>query len=492
MKKYRKALFAVFVAAVLAATALTAGCSAGNQGMKADTAGLSPDKPVTISIWHYYNGAQQEAFNQLVEEFNETRGKELGIRAEGFSQGNVSDLERSVLDAANHKIGAAKIPSIFAAYTDTAYTIDQLGLAADISSYFTQEELDRYVEGYLKEGEFRGDGSLKIFPVAKSTEIFMLNKTDWDKFAQATGAQLETLHTIEGVTATAEAYYKWTDSLTPEPEDGKAFFGRDAMANYILTGARQLGVEIFTVQDGKPVLNFDKKVMRKLWDCYYIPYVKGYFASSGRFRSDDIKIGNIIALVGSTSGATFFPDKVYLNDAESYPIEIVALECPGFEGGEAYAVQQGAGMVVTSGEETEVLASVEFLKWFTRDEQNIRFSLASGYLPVTKAANEMEMIQKYRSGESDTMMSVISVAVETVRNHTLYTTKAFACGTEARNILEYAMSDQASSDREVVLSEIQTGKTLDEAAAWFLSDEHFDTWYEATKNELEALILNEK
>ena len=32
----------------------------------------------------------------------------------------------------------------------------------------------------------------------------MLNKTDWDKFAQATGAETDDLATIEGVTATAE------------------------------------------------------------------------------------------------------------------------------------------------------------------------------------------------------------------------------------------------------------------------------------------------
>jgi len=33
---------------------------------------------------------------------------------------------------------------------------------------------------------------------------------------------------------------------TPDvPDDGKAFFGRDAMANYMLVGSMQLGTEIF-------------------------------------------------------------------------------------------------------------------------------------------------------------------------------------------------------------------------------------------------------
>ena len=43
---------------------------------------------------------------------------------------------------------------------------------------------------------------------------------------------------------------------------------------------------------------------------YYIPYIKGYFTASGVFRTDDIKTGNIIGYVGSSSSATYFPKTV--------------------------------------------------------------------------------------------------------------------------------------------------------------------------------------
>ena len=120
------------------------------------------------------------------------------------------------------------------------------------------------------------------------------------------------------------------------------------MANYMIIGSMQLGHEIFSVKDGVMTLDFDKPTIRKLWDNYYVPYVKGYFASSGRFRSDDVKTGNILAFVGSSSGATFFPDKVVLGDNEEKPIEMKVFECPQFEDSLGYAVQQGAGMVVTN------------------------------------------------------------------------------------------------------------------------------------------------
>lgn len=78
------------------------------------------------------------------------------------------------------------------------------------------------------------------------------------------------------------------------------------------------------------------------------------------FRSDDIKTGNILAYVGATSSATFFPTQVMTSDTESHDIELEVLTPPEFEGGKKVAVQQGAGMVVTKGSDEEIEASVEF------------------------------------------------------------------------------------------------------------------------------------
>ena len=93
----------------------------------------------------------------------------------------------------------------------------------DLSDYLTEEEIASYVDGYIDEGRF-GEG-VKIFPIAKSVEVLILNKTEWDKFAAATGASYDDLSTVESLTAAAEAYYNWTDSLTDTPNDGKALFG---------------------------------------------------------------------------------------------------------------------------------------------------------------------------------------------------------------------------------------------------------------------------
>ena len=308
MKKHIRAFVSLLCAAALALGCASCGGAAQSTGKSGGTAGVTH-----ITVWTYYNGDQLESFNKLVDQFNETTGREKGIRVKSASQGSVSDLETNVMDAAQGKVGAAAMPNIFSAYADTAYALDQMGMLVDLSQYLTEDERARYVQDYLDEGDFDGDGSMKIFPVAKSTELMFLNETDWEKFAQATGAAYDDLSTAEGLVATAGAYYDWTDAQTPKPDDGKALFGRDAMANYMLVGARQLGDTLFEVQDGKMTLNFDKDVARKLWDNYYVPFVKGWFAATGRFRSDDIKVGNVLAYVGSISSASFFPAHVMVN-----------------------------------------------------------------------------------------------------------------------------------------------------------------------------------
>ena len=163
----------------------------------------------------------------MVQGFNVTIGLEKGIIVEAFSQGNISDLTEKLVDAANKKVGAEDIPDIFAAYADTAYVVNQLGLVAELDRYLTEEELNEYRSEYLEEGRIDKNGALKIFPTAKSAEVMILNSTDWKPFAQATGVQLSDLETMEGVAEVGRQYYEWTDSLTGTPNDGKAFWGRE-------------------------------------------------------------------------------------------------------------------------------------------------------------------------------------------------------------------------------------------------------------------------
>ena len=121
---------------------------------------------------------------------------------------------------------------------------------------------------------------------------------------------------------------------------------------------------------------------------------------------------------------------------------------------------------------------MEFLKWFTQPENNIEFSVGSGYLPVTHAANDMDAIQASGLELTGNMEQILTGAVQAVENNRLYTPSAFKEGGKGRKVLEYSMSDLAAADRETVEQRIAEGQSAAEAEAEFLTDEYFEAWYQ--------------
>lgn len=476
-----KRILSAAVAAVSIA-AISSGCSSAEKDN--DDRGLDKDSPITITVWHYYNGIQQTSFDEMVKEFNNTVGMEKGIIVQASSKNSIVELANSVTAALKNEPGADEAPDIFGCYADNAYIVDKMGMVADISPYFTEEELAEYVDGYINEGRF-DEGTLKIFPTAKSTEIMMVNSTDWQKFADSEGVSYDDLKTWESLVEVSEKYYNYTDALTPDvPNDGKSFFGRDSVENYMLIGAKQLGSPLVS-ESGTEGQVLDKAVIKRLWENYYVPFVKGYFGMEGRFRSDDAKTGKVIALVCSTTGGAYYPDKVTLNDDTVYPIENVVLPLPNFEGTEPYAVQQGAGMSVIKSDEKTEYACTLFLKWFTEAERNIEFAADSGYLPVKKAANSAEELDKVAAGTiNETMNNILKTAMEEVNSYNLYAAKPFEKSADFRSALKNYMESTTKDDYAAASARIAGGEARDSVLEEYTSDEAFDKWFEGLKSAL--------
>ena len=87
-------------------------------GMMTALSGCSSEKqtekePIELTVWTYYNGDQLRAFNEAVDAFNATEGKENRITVTAMSLGSVDDLEENVMNAVRGKLGAQEMPDIF-------------------------------------------------------------------------------------------------------------------------------------------------------------------------------------------------------------------------------------------------------------------------------------------------------------------------------------------------------------------------------------------
>lgn len=458
-----------------------------------DIVKLDPKNPTTIEIWNYYTGNILTTFNDKITEFNDTVGKEKGIIVESTSYANLTDLEKEVRAAAKNEVGSKELPNIFSSYADTAYELEKLGILANIETYFSKSDQNQYINGYIEEGRIGLNGELRIFPIAKSTEAFMINETDWLPFATAKGVTYNNLLTLEGLADVSKKYYEYTDALTEDIlNDGKAFFGRDSMANLFIIASKELGIEIFEVDKGNATINVNREIMKKIWDYYYIPFISGYYDAQNRFRSDDAKIGLILSYIGSTASASYFPTTV-TSDGTQHNVTAKVLPMPHFEGGARVQVQQGAGMVVTKATDKKEFACVTFLKWFTDVQTNIEFAAKSSYLPVKKDANDYnKFINKCQEDSIDikeVTKETLRVAFEEIKTAELYTNKAFTGGATARNILDTNLQTKAVTDRASVKSLLEEGKSLAEAVGQFNTEDAFNSWLATFTSSLQATII---
>ena len=164
--------------------------------------GETKDDTVTVTLWHVYGGEVNSTMNALVDEFNNTVGREQGVRVRVDSVSNSGVIHESVLAAAYNEPGAPELPDIFVSYPKTVLALPDDDILVDYRDYFTAGELNAYIPEFVEEGTV--DGRPVILPLAKSTEILFVNKTAFDRFAADTGASMDELATWEGLYAVAE------------------------------------------------------------------------------------------------------------------------------------------------------------------------------------------------------------------------------------------------------------------------------------------------
>lgn len=386
----------------------------------------------------------KDTMDSLIDEFNDTLGREKGIIINVTSlTGSATILEKLKM-VVNDEPGSPDLPDITTLYPNTALMLAEKGLLANIEDYFSKEELSLFISEFVEEGRLP-DGKLYVLPTAKSTEVMFLNTTIFNKFMKETDVSYNDLYSFEGIKATAEKYYIWTDNLTPDIEnDGKAFITYDSLFNMAQTIYRQSG-EDFIVGD-KLKLNLTSPTFEDFWKYYFEPAVKGHVAIYDGYGSDLIKTGNVVASIGSTAGVLFYSDIVTYDDNLTEGAEFLILPYPIIEGGENVALQRGGGMCIFKSDQRKEYAASLFLKWFTSPEQNLKFVSSTGYIPVTRESNNMIEANK-NNIEDKKMRMLLQTTKEMTEEYSFFYTPIIENfdglqGNFNENMKEYALESK--------------------------------------------------
>ena len=362
-------------------------------------------EPTILTLWHVYGGEVDSPLNPLIEEFNDTVGREQGISVEVTSVTNSATIHDNVLAAAYQDPGAPALPDLFVSYPKTVLALPDENILVDYRDYFTDEELDGYLPEFIEEGTV--NGRLTVLPITKSTEILFVNKTAFDRFAADTGTSLDDLSTWEGLFQTGEKYRAWSG--------GKCFFVHDNHFNYFQVGVTSLGEDFFT--DGGVAFG---PAFERAWEPYAHAALQGELWLGSGYATEPLRTGDAIVSVASSASVLYYSDVVTYPDNTSEQVEIIALPCPIFEGGENLVMQRGVGMCAVRSTPERERACMTFLKWLNDPQRNVALTTAMGYMPVTKQGFDEYLPQAVETLENPLYASLYEAFLQTRQDYRFY------------------------------------------------------------------------
>lgn len=379
---------------------------------------ITNSEPVTLTMWHNFSGHRRNTLDHLIDEYNTTIGKEKGVFINVTSISYEEELNSALSMVANNDPGAPAMPDIFSGYPKVAFQFIEKNMLVNFEDYFSKKELDAYVDDFLNEGKL--SGGLYVFPIAKSTEVLYLNRTQFDRFAQAVGADISDLASFDGLARLAPMYTTWMQSQNSSY--GNYFFSCNDWINLAQMGTLQMGKNLF---DANSNIDLHSPEYEKLFHNFYEGILSGSIISQTKYATDYFLTGELLCTIGSSAGVLFYNNFVNFPDGKIEEIEFNVLPFPVFKGGKNIAIQRGAGMMVAKSTSAKEKAACDFIKWITAPEQNLQIVAKTGYLPVTKEAFGKSLFD-FLDPETDEQLITMFTTVEKMLSDYTLTTPNFS------------------------------------------------------------------
>ncbi len=233
-----------------------------------------------------------------------------------------------------------------------------------------------------------------------------------------------------------------------DPKKNKIDFypiGYDSQANFFITALRQFGSEYTkrgaTVEKG--YVKFDTPEARAMITYFKqmnADYLLGipYTWEEESYCSNPFKALKLAMTISSSAGLSY-------NIAAGAKFKIGIAPVPYKTADKKFVISQGTNIAMLKANEYKNLASWLFIKYLTT-EKNADFAIKTGYLPVTKSAQESQEYQDFLSLKIGTDADKARIAAAAVANNvygdgtwTNFVDPAFRGSNTIRNTVDSAM-----------------------------------------------------
>ena len=411
-----------------------------------------PEDSILVSFRIPFGTNIQAVIREFADEF-EAEYPSVKIELDVVS-GYDEMKEATIQDINGGKVPTMTVgyPDHFAEYLITKSIISLDKFIADENVGYTEEELNDFLPGYIKENrQFDNAGSYVGLPFNKSTEALYYNVEFFEEFGlevPETWEEMEALcaRIMEIVATLEDNQYSWLGNIKTNLANGEFIpCLYDSGGNLFTTIIHQFGGKytesiyksngIVDVQKGN--LGFPTSPEAK----EALTYLQG-LANKGYFNMPDsmelsygsyaYNVGKCIMNIGSTGGSGYYSDAICSTGVAPIPYK---------DADHKNVIQQGTNVCIMSqASDLQKLAAWLFIKHMLTPENTAEFAIVTGYMPVRQSAYDLPEYLDFLEGPTTAAKVHQATAKYAQQGYEYFVDAAWAGSSNVRTECQTALS----------------------------------------------------
>lgn len=370
MQKFRLRFSLVFGVLLMALT-----LSACRQSESAKSAATSR---VTITFWHGMSGAHKTALDRLIHEFNHSQTR---YQVVGSNQGDFANLQQKIMAGAKSKT----LPTM----AQTSYTnvpdYVRGGFITSLDPYLKQTDLKKIAPTFLSASRYQGQ--TYALPFSKSVRVLFYNHELLKKY-----------------------HLRVPQSWTEVQQDGQRLKAK-GITGIAFDQTFMSELNSITIQSGTPlvssklVVNADTKSTLAATHVIYdmLQAKTATTAGTDGYGSSQFFAGKTLFYAGSSAAVSL------LKTSTPKGMHWGTTMLPSYHGHRGSSIAGNDLVLFKSASTTQRKGAAAFMKFLLGQKQTIQWAEATGYIPLTKAAQTSRQYRQYLANHPAEKAAVATV-----------------------------------------------------------------------------------